>query len=203
MKNKSLKKSIFLIILIVFLSGSLFFLGLKKGQDNSKPEITSSLINNRLSSVKELVTTEYHYKNMGSFQNQNTFYGLNLPFTEKKFIISYEGLIKVGVDLNNTKVSISDNNIDIIIPSSKIISHEIDEDSIKIFDEKTSIFNPIKVEDYASFSSDQKSKVEKDALSKGLIKEANEKSIKSIKEIINLDPNLLDYNLNIKISSIK
>ena len=36
----------------------------------------------------------------------------------------------------------------------------VDESSVKIFDEKTSIFNPFTVEDYTAFYTDQKKSVE-------------------------------------------
>lgn len=201
MKDKIIRRKFTFILIIILLSISFFFLGIKKGKEESKPTITSSLLTNRLENVKELVSTNYYYKNMGSFQNQNKFYGWDIPFTEKKFIVSYEGLIKIGVDLNNAKVNVKDKEINITIPKSKIISHEIDENSLKVFDEKTSIFNPIKVEDYSSFSSDQKKKIEKDAVSKGIFKEADEKSKKAVKEIFSLDELLKEYSINVKVSS--
>lgn len=201
MKDKIIRRKFTFILIIILLSISFFFLGIKKGKEESKPTITSSLLTNRLENVKELVSTNYYYKNMGSFQNQNKFYGWDIPFTEKKFIVSYEGLIKIGVDLNNAKVNVKDKEINITIPKSKIISHEIDENSLKVFDEKTSIFNPIKVEDYSSFSSDQKKKIEKDSVSKGIFKEADEKSITAVKEIFALDELLKEYTINVEVSS--
>ena len=54
------------------------------------------------------------------------------------------------------------------IPEAEILSHEIDEHSMEVFDEKTSIFNPFTVEDFTSFQSDQKAAMEEKALSRGL-----------------------------------
>lgn len=202
MNKKIFKKSIIIIFIILALSITTFTIGVNKGKKDKQITISSSIIKNRINSVKELVTTEYHYTNMANFENQNTFYGWKVPLTKKKFVISYEGLVKLGIDLDNVDVKINNNNIDISMNNSKIISHEIDENSLKVFDEQNSIFNPIKVEDYNSFSKDQKSKIEKDIVEKGILEESNEKSKKVLEELIKLDKSLKDYNINIKINSI-
>lgn len=199
MKNKKQKKLLILIFIFLIVSIFFFYLGKNLSNNKNKTNITSTLLENKLTTVSELITTDYHYKNMASFQNQNDFYGWDIPFTEKKFIISYEGSIKLGTDLNQASINIKDKDITINIKPAKIISHEIDEDSVKVFDEKTSIFNPIKVEDYSSFSSEQKKKIENSALKKGILEESNKKSIQSIKELFLIDDNLKDYNVKIKI----
>lgn len=199
MKNKKQKKLLILIFIFLIVSIFFFYLGKNLSNNKNKTNITSTLLENKLTTVSELITTDYHYKNMASFQNQNDFYGWDIPFTEKKFIISYEGSIKLGTDLNQASINIKDKDITINIKTTKIISHEIDEDSVKVFDEKTSIFNPIKVEDYSSFSSEQKKKIENSALKKGILEESNKKSIQSIKELFLIDDNLKDYNVKIKI----
>lgn len=134
---------------------------------------------------------------MGQFSNQSTFYGWKVPFTDKKFIVAYEGFICAGVDLENLDIQIHDKTINIKIPKSKILSHTIDEKSIKVFDEKNSIFNPIKIEDYKNFSTDQKTVVEKDAIKKGLLKEADDKTQKAIEEILNVDDLLRAYQIKV------
>ena len=62
------------------------------------------------------------------------------------------------------------------LPEAKIISHEIDEDSIEVFDETRNIFNQIKITDYTNFSKDQKAKVESEAIANGLLTEAMDKA---------------------------
>ena len=69
------------------------------------------------------------------------------------------------------------------IPEAEILSHEIDEDSMEVFDEKTSIFNPFTVEDFTSFQSDQKAAMEEKALSRGLLAEARAKAVSSVEQL--------------------
>ena len=194
---KKIKKIIIIILLIGLALFAAFFYGKKKMKSEMEPEITSSLIYNKLVSAKELTTLKYHYTNMGHFENQNTFYGYKVPFTSKEFIVSYEGLINAGIDLNKMKVNVGDKSIEVRIPASEILSHEIYEDSLKVYDERESIFNRIDIEDYNDFSKDQKSEIEKKAIKKGLLKEADEESKRAIEEILMGDTILSNYDIKI------
>lgn len=194
---KKIKKIIIIILLIGLALFAAFFYGKKQMKSEMEPEITSSLIYNKLVSAKELTTLKYHYTNMGHFENQNTFYGYKVPFTSKEFIVSYEGIINAGIDLNKMKVNIGDNSIEVRIPAAEILSHEIYEDSLKVYDERESIFNRIDIEDYNDFSKDQKSEIEKKAIKKGLLKEADEESKRAIEEILMGDTILSKYDIKI------
>lgn len=194
---KKLKKILLLILLIGLGLLAAFFFGRKQMKSQMEPKITSNLIYNKLVSAKELTTLKYHYTNMGHFENQNTFYGYKVPFTSKKFIVSYDGLINAGVDLDKIKVELKGKTIDIRIPPAEILSHEIYEDSLKVYDERESIFNRIDIEDYNNFSKDQKKTVEKRAIKSGLLKEADEESKKAIEDILMSDTILSEYDINI------
>ncbi|MDU1642613.1 DUF4230 domain-containing protein [Peptoniphilus harei] len=194
---KKIKKIIIIILLIGLALFAAFFYGKKQMKNEMEPEITSSLIYNKLVSAKELTTLKYHYTNMGHFENQNTFYGYKIPFTSKEFIVSYEGLINAGIDLNKMKVDVGDKSIEVRIPAAEILSHEIYEDSLKVYDERESIFNRIDIEDYNDFSKDQKSEIEKKAIKKGLLKEADEESKRAIEEILMGDTILSKYDIKI------
>lgn len=194
---KKIKKIIIIILLIGLALFAAFFYGKKQMRSEMEPEITSSLIYNKLVSAKELTTLKYHYTNMGHFENQNTFYGYKVPFTSKEFIVSYEGLINAGIDLDKMKVNVGDKSIEVRIPAAEILSHEIYEDSLKVYDERESIFNRIDIEDYNDFSKDQKSEIEKSAIKKGLLKEADEESKRAIEEILMGDTILSKYDIKI------
>lgn len=194
---KNFKRIIILVLLLAVALLATFFAGKKVMKAEMEPDITATLIFNKLVSAKELTTLKYHYTNMGQFENQNTFYGYKIPFTSKKFIVSYDGLINAGVDLEKMKVELHDKSIEIKIPPAKILSHEIYEDSLKVYDERESIFNRIDIEDYNNFSKDQKKEVENNAIKRGLLKEADEESKKAIEEIILGDTVLSEYKIKV------
>lgn len=194
---KKFKRLSILVLLLAVALLATFFAGKKVMKSQMEPNITSTLIFNKLVSAKELTTLKYHYTNMGQFENQNTFYGYKIPFTSKKFIVSYDGLINAGVDLEKMKVELHDKNIEIKIPPAKILSHEIYEDSLKVFDERESIFNRIDIEDYNNFSKDQKKEVEVNAIKRGLLMEADKESKKAIEELLLGDTILSEYKIKI------
>ena len=163
-------------ILLCALVGGVCFLGGRWSASRSgAAEIDTVVLQNQLSEIRELATVTYAYTNMAQFESSSDFYGVKIPFTTKSFILTYDGTIKAGVDLEGAEVSVSGTTV--------TISHEIDEDSMEVFDEKTSIFNPFTVEDFTSFQSDQKAAMEEKALSRGLLEEARAKAVSSVEQL--------------------
>ena len=153
-----------------------FFAGRFGGGAEEVTQLDAVVLENRLEEISELASVSWSYTNMAQFENKNVFYGMTLPFTTKKFILTYDGEIKVGVDLRKAAVDISGTEVHVRLPQAEILSHEIDENSVEVFDEKASIFNPFTVEDFTAFQADQKAAMEKKALEKGLLKEGREKA---------------------------
>lgn len=185
-KTKKLRLSDTLknIIIIVVIAAIFFFVGKIWPSGEEPTKITSDLLSQQIQSISELATVEYSYTNMGKFENQATFYGWNVPFTTKSFIISYDGKIKAGIDMSQVEVKINNRKISVNVPQAKILSHEIDEKSIEVFDETHNIFNQISITDYNQFALDQKENMEKKVLEKGLIQEAQDKAETSIQTFI-------------------
>ena len=183
-----------LLLLLSFWLGALW-----RGREQ-QPVITSDLLGQQLQTVQELVSVEYHYTNIGKFENQVDFYGWKVPFTTKRFLVSYDGLIKAGVDLSGATVEVDEvqKSVTITLPESRILSHEIPEDSIQVFDETRNIFNPITIEDYTGFTRDQKAEVEQRAIDEGLLTGASEKAREAVETLAALLPGSGDYTWTIR-----
>lgn len=137
---------------------------------------------------------------MGKFENQVTFYGWKVPFTTKSFIVSYDGKIKVGIDMSQVEVKIKGKTISISVPETKILSHEIDEESIEVFDETKNIFNQISITDYNQFAIDQKETIEQNVKEKGLLEESQKKVEDVLKTFIKSSYQLSDdYEIEINV----
>lgn len=199
-KNKSSKKIIgFLIAIILILALGAYIISNLKSKE--KISISSETVESSLKEAKELTTLKYNYKNVASYENSQEFHGITLPFTTKKFLYTYQGEINAGVDLDKAKVDVNEASkiISVTLPQASILSHDIDENSVMVYDEKNSIFNPLKLEDYSDFRKEEEAKVEKDAIDKGLLEEAKEKSEKAVKEILEINPIISkEYTINIK-----
>ena len=178
-------RSLWLGVLLCALVGGVCFLGGRwsAGQSGTT-QIDAVVLQNQLTEIRELATVTYAYTNMAQFENSNDFYGVKIPFTTKSFILTYDGTIKAGVDLEAAEVSISGDTVTVTLPEAEILSHEIDEDSVEGFDEKTSIFNPFTVEDFTAFQADQKAAMEERALSSGLLEEARAKAVSGVEQLL-------------------
>ena len=190
---KNLKKILFvLLFLVVAFVGGMFF-----ANKQTKPEISSTLIQNRIEQASDLVTTKYHYAKVGKFENSLSLNGWSIPLTNKNFILTFEGEIQLGTDLSKAKVDIKDSTIYVTVDKPTVISNSIDESSIEVYDETKNIFNPISVNDYKKFAVEQKETALSEAKKKGLMKTAQENTKKSVKEIISIIPDTDEYTIEV------
>lgn len=190
---------IFAVLIIALLVAAFFaYRYFTKEPEEQPPVINADIVTKQLLEVQELVTVEYRYTNMGVFEDQKDFYGWSVPLTKKSFIVSYDGIIKAGVDLSGLNVQVSGNTVSVTIPKAEIMSHEIVEDSVEIFDEKDNIFNPIKIEDYAGFTQDQKGKIELKVQEDGLLDQAYQRAQSTIAQILSNMPDMENYTLLIR-----
>lgn len=190
---KNLKKVLFIVvfILIAFVGGMFF------ANKQTEPEITSTLIQNRIEQASDLVTTKYHYEKVGKFENSLSLNGWSIPLTNKNFILTFEGEIQLGTDLSKAKVDIKDSTIYVTVDKPTVISNSIDESSIEVYDETKNIFNPISVNDYKKFAVEQKETALSEAKKKGLMKTAQENTKKSVKDIISIIPDTDEYTIEV------
>lgn len=195
------KKAIGGIIAIILFVTAVFYAGMIFG-GNHEAEVTSTTIKNQLVEINELAVYSYEYSKVGKFSDNLTFNGWDIPLTQKSFLITYNGTLKAGIDFNNAKVAINGETIDITIPESKVLSHEIDENSIEVYDETNNVFNQISVNDYKTFATKEKSKTEEEAIADGLLDKANGR----VKEVLttylqSVFDNKGNYKINITILS--
>ena len=199
-----LRTKLLLTVLALLLVGGLvmaaFLCGLSRGGREAEPVITGDLLGEHLRSAQELVTVAYYYTSMGRFENQVDFYGWKVPFTAKSFIVSYDGVIKAGVDLSQVQVEVDEirQAVTVRLPASRILSHEIPEDSIEVFDESDNLFNRITIEDYTGFTLDQKKAMEQRAEDNGLLTSAEEKAREAVDTLLRYLPGMDAYTLQLE-----
>lgn len=192
-----LKKVIIIVVFgaVVFVAGTMY----AKHNNKTNTAITDTTIKNSLNAISELATADYHYTKVGKFSNSLKFSGWTIPFTQKSFLITYEGDVKAGYDLTQAKIAIRGKKITITLPAVKVIANTIDENTIKVYDETNNIFNSIKITDYKSFALKQKSKAKSEAIKNGLYT----KAYKQVQTLITAQVNALnkDYSVTIKQAS--
>lgn len=179
-------------VLLAFLAGML------RGGQEQTPEITADLLGQQLRQASDLVTVEYHYTNMGKFENTLDFYGWEVPFTTKSFIVSYDGIIRAGVDLSQAEVTAEGTTVAVVLPKAEILSNETLEGSLEVYDETHNIFNPISIRDYNAFTLDQKQSVEGKAVENGLLTAAQERAEELVRSLLELLPGMEEYTVEIR-----
>ena len=169
--KKRLTLALVVLVLVAgsFLGGALFYRG---KADQRAPQILSELIAGELSDLSEYASLEYRYTNVGKFEDRVDFYGWQVPWTTKSFIITYDGALKLGLRGNEVQFRTQGQEVILKLPPAQILSHEIYEDKIEVLDQSKNIFNPIQIEDYTSFAADRKREVEEKARQDGLFEEA-------------------------------
>lgn len=172
------------ILLCALVGAAGFFGGRYIARHPAEPEISAVVLQNRLSEVSELSTVAYHYTNMAQYENSGKISSIVIPFTTKRFILTYDGVIKAGIDLAKASVQVSGTEVRVTLPEAGILSHELDEGSVEIFDEKTSLFNPFHVEDFTAFQAEQKAAMEEKAVAQGVLAEAREKAVEQVRLLL-------------------
>lgn len=190
-KLKGIALVIVSVLLILSLSANFF--------GKSENKVTGKLIGNSLSEISELATLAYDYTWVDEFSDSLKFIEIDVPFTKKYFIGAFDGTIKYGVDLRQIKEPVihdKEKVITIEMPEIIQLSHEIDYDSLRYYDEKNNIFNPIKVEDGDKFKQVNMENAENAAINRGIIHEVRDYTTNVIESFIHsLYPDYAEYDV--------
>lgn len=106
--------------------------------------------------ISDSKTTKIGFENIGELATQSAYctqinvtdssrelFGNKIPFTQSKYIYSYDITIKAGYDFSDIEWDVKGNTIEVKMPKVKILSSQIDLDSFKVYHEEESIFNKI------------------------------------------------------------
>ncbi len=140
------------------------------------------LVTEKLITISELATTKYNYSNVISINDNLKYKDFIIPFTEKSFVVKYNGYVTAGIDLSQARTSIENNELFIILPPSKILNHTVNEDEIFIFDEKSSVFNKLHIDDMLKEIIAEKGTMESNLIKEGFLDKVDADTIKFLKD---------------------
>ena len=171
-------------LLMLALALVLAFMLYRTKYAQSRQLFDSSVIMEKISYVKELSLVKYSYSGVISFTDYLRFINLQVPMTEKSFLIKYTGYVKAGIDVSKTTVSVKGKTVKIGLPIPVIQETVIDEKSLQVYDESMNILNPIKVADYQKAIVAEQNKIKQDALAKGILTESSDQAHKFITSLL-------------------
>ncbi|MDD4778050.1 MAG: DUF4230 domain-containing protein [Fermentimonas sp.] len=150
-----------------------------------EPGYSSSAVMNRITHIQELALVKHNYTGVISYKDYMKFLNINIPLTDKYFLLKYNGYLKAGVDFSRVKIDLkNDSTIHVSIPKPKILDTVIDEKSVQVFNESENAFNPIKISDYNEALTREKNIMIKDAVSQGILADATEQAKMVLKAML-------------------
>ena len=140
-------------------------------------EYDSSTVMSRISHIQELALVKHNYTGVIGFKDYKRILNINIPLTDKYFLLKYNGYLKAGVDFSRIKINaLTDSMVHVSIPKPEIFDTVIDEGSVQIYNESENAFNPIKISDYNEALSREKNIMISDAIKQGILKDATDQA---------------------------
>ena len=185
MLQKRKKIKIFLIILPIVILGIIVSCSIYRYKSNQNIYKDTTKVIDTISQVLDINTVKYNYSNVVTVKKDKSINEIKIPFTEKSFVVKYDGVVNAGVKPENIKVVKNDGN-DIIIEIKKceILDHYIDDDNFYVYDIKSSIFNKLKVQEIIDDVSKYKKEYEDKLIKEGFIDEVKNNTKLSIENIL-------------------
>ena len=167
-KRKKFNKQLILLIIIICVTICSYIL-YKFNNDTYKDNTT---VLDTITKVIELNTVKYNYSNVITVQKDKSFKNIKIPFTNKSFIIKYNGIIKGGIDSQDINiVKNTGNEISIEIDKCRILDHYIDDENIYVYDASNSIFNKLEAQEVLDELNASKKEYEQKIINEGFMEE--------------------------------
>ena len=107
-------------------------------------------------------------------EGSRVLWGVTIPFTQSKYIYSYDVTIKAGIDFGGIDWDLDEEQktIRVTMPETRVLSSEINLDSFKVYHESESIFHHITLEENNAALQELQHNAEETAIANGLLENA-------------------------------
>ena len=172
--KKILTILITLLIGAALAAGGIFYFHLK-----AQPKVDATGLMERLQDSSELTVEKNFYTGIVRFSEGT------IPLIDKNgFTMKYEAEIDAGFDLENVSIEVNDDSVVVNVPEAKILSVNIDPDSLEFYDNKTSIIKTDRKEATKQALQSAQKDAEEHAQSKGILDAANKRAAVIFKGIL-------------------
>ena len=215
-----MKRFLFPVVQLIVIAGLLVVVGLLLGKKQlgftaplvtEKTERSAHTVIKEVLPIGEYASLAYHYTSVIKDISARDFKGWTIPFTTRKYIFTYDGTIKLGID--GTQIQVEELEpegstagestavqsgagglpvIRIILPPIKILSHEIIDDSIEVFEQSQTIFNEINIAETFRVNADRKHELEEKVMSSAVVKEAQASTEQQLGALLRALPGIRD-----------
>ena len=162
------------------------------------PTLTRAYVQEQITAISELAVKKYEYRNAVKKEGEKVWlWGWTMPFSDTSLLATYDGVIKAGIDVKDIKISVNNNTrvITVTIPPSKILDHNIPQETINVLEVRNNLFNKITFNDYNKFIAAEKMEMEKVAIDHNLLTDADKEARQIIELFLKSLPGIDAYTL--------
>ena len=146
--------------------GGVFYLRMK-----AEPKVDAKGLMERLEDASELTVEKSFYTGIVRFEEGT------IKFIDKNsFTMKYEAEIDAGFELEEVSIEVLDDSVVVTVPEAKILSVNIDPDSLEFYDNKNSLIKTDRKEATKQALKEAQKDAEEHATQKGIIDEANKRA---------------------------
>jgi hypothetical protein len=104
----------------------------------------------RLRDVGEMVTQEAVLTRVQTVSDSREIFGVRMPFTQKRYIYSYDVTVRAGVDFSQVEIApdAAAKTLRIAMPPVRIIDASVDPDSLQVYEERQNAFNALHIKNF-------------------------------------------------------
>ena len=168
----------------------------KEKKDKVVISVSTDTIQDGLANMGVLITQEYYFTQVEKYTKEKTF--LKFIISSSEFMYSYDGAVMAGVDFEKIKIKTDEDRkiITVDMPDSEIQAVTIDKDTFKIYSEKDSLWNPLKLEDYNISLVEFEDAAKEKAIASGILGRSDEQALNLVREFISSLPNTGEYTIS-------
>lgn len=145
--------------------------------------------------IGEMATQVAYCKGVNSNTKTQKVFGKDVPFTESKQVYSYGVIVKAGFDFNEIKWKVSGKTITVNVPEMRILSKQLDPDSLEVHLDQSNIFSRITLQDINKSNKELEDQVVEDAIKHGLFDNARTNAETVLKAFFGQVYNLNKYEI--------
>lgn len=168
----------------------------KEKKDKVVISVSTDTIQDGLANMGVLITQEYYFTQVEKYTKEKTF--LKFITSSSEFMYSYDGAVMAGIDFEKIKIKTDEDRkiITVDMPDSEIQAVTIDKDTFKIYSEKDSLWNPLKLEDYNISLVEFEDAAKEKAIASGILGRSDEQARNLVREFISSLPNTGEYTIS-------
>lgn len=170
----------------------------KEKKDKAVITVNTKTIQDGLAKMGIMITQEYYFTQVETYtKDKNVLFVFP---TTSGFTYSYDGSVLAGIDFGQVQIETDEDTqtITVDLPASEIQAVTIDRDTFKVYSEKDSLWNPLKLEDYNVSLVEFENSAKEKALENGILKRSDEQARTIVREFIGSLPNSSAYKVIFK-----